>query len=322
MTEDKAVESAPVADGKTSDQILEEIEAAQRELESKGSAKSDGGEPEGASGDDQVKSIAADTPSEQKEISKSSVEVPTQEGKIAVDYADEWMQKRGIKDHNSLVTFLRAKDREFHRQRNEAKKREELPPQIQRAPIPEYRPVPPNAGINQLAEAYQMTPEDLQRLAPLVNDMAEHKFQMRVKPLEEQFFSFQREYKRDQSFKKLERDPLFQNRDVQKEMGLIAEEDPSILEQPDYPEKLFDGALARIGRRLAEGSIQRESAPKSDRLVVPETPPPSGRGSAGGPKGIPLKPPSSISGKDFRRLSVAEMEKELKRMGALRPEGD
>lgn len=323
MTELNEVESAPVGDGKTSDQILADIEAAQRQLESQ-NAKSETNEPEAASEPEEIKPEPADKPSETEATSNASADVPAPSGSDKAGEVDEWMKKKGFKSDDDIIRSYRNLERELHRRGKSPQAPEPFKAPVQPPVYPgqgtEYRPSVPTAGIQQLAEAYQMTPEDIQKIAQLSNDIADFKLNQRLQPLAEQFAGLKQDYEKEASFKRLERDPLFRNREVQKEMHQLAEEDPSILSIPDYPERLFDRALSRIGRKFAEGSIQGESPVRETRLGLPGGPPPTGRGSSGSPKGIPVKPPTSITGKDFKRLSVAEMEKELKKIGAFRSE--
>lgn len=323
MTEQNVVDSAPSGEAKTSDQILADIEAAQRQLEAQ-PAKVET-EPESHGETDQVKAEPADKPSETEGTSETSAVAPVPVGSDKADDTEEWMKKKGFKSVDDMARSLRNLERELHRRGKVAQAPAVYPPQ--QAPAfqptaPEYRPTVPTTSIQQLAEQYQMTPEDIQKIAQLSNDIADFKLKQQLTPLMEQFTGLKRDYEKEASFKRLERDPLYQNREVQKEMHQLAEEDPSILGLPDYPERLFNIALSKIGRRFAEGSIQGESPSKDARLGLPGSPPPTGRGSTGGPKGIPLKPPSSVNQKDFKRLSVAEMEKELRKMGAFRPGED
>jgi hypothetical protein len=323
MTEQNAVESAPVGEGKTADLILADIEAAQRQLESQGPAKPEALEPKPASEPNQVEPEPADKPSETPDASEPGEVVPAPQGSDKSGEVEELMKKKGFKTIDDIVRSYRNLERKMHGQGKGVQQPPVNIPMAQTAyqpNPPEFRPSAPTAGLQQLADAYQMTPEDIQKIAQLSNDIADFKLRQQLTPLVEQFTGLKRDYDKDASFKRLERDPLFRNREVQLEMHQLAEEDPSVLDQPDYPERLFDRALSRIGRRFAEGSGLENSINRDSRLGLPGTPPPSGRGSAGGPKGIPLNPPTSISSKDFKRLSVAEMEKELRKKGAIHSE--
>lgn len=318
MTEQNAVDSAPVGEAKTSDQILAEIEATQRQLEDQGQAKPEVKEPADASEPEQVKAEPSDKPSETEGTSESSEATSVPEGSDKAAETEEWMKKKGFKSVDDMARSLRNLERELHRRGKVPQQREAIEPPVQQPMAPQYRPSVPTAGIQQLAEQYQMTPEDIQKIAQLSNDIADFKLNQRLQPLMEQFTGLKRDYEKEASFKRLERDPLYQNREVQKEMHQLAEEDPSILNVPDYPERLFDRALSKIGRRFAETAVRNEGSSRDVRVGIPASPPPTGRGSVGGPKGIPIKPPSSMTPRDFGKLSVAEMEKELRKMNAIR----
>jgi hypothetical protein len=324
MTEEmkEAVDTAPVVEGKTADQLLQDIEQAQRELKASAPAKVEAPEPTEPQKGDRVEPDMADKPTETVEASEPTEEVSVPEGKDKADEIDEWMQKKGFKSKEDMARSLRNLERELHR-RGKVVQQEQIAP-VPMAPPPQFYPqnspsTIPNAGLQQIADHYQMAPEDVQRVAPLAQDIADYMLRQRLGPLVEDFSRLKRDYQKEAEFKKLENDPIFQNREVLKEMHLLAEENPSILDQPDYPKVLFDESLKRIGRRFAESSTTPQNVHGLARLGIPSSPPPTGKGSSGEPKGVPLKPPSSsLTINKFNKLSSAEMEQELRKKGAFK----
>lgn len=326
MEEQNVVDSAPVEEGKTSAEILEAIEQAKGKLEAQGNAKPEAVEPtEPPQEISPVEPETTDKPVESQVTSEPEQVVPAPgEPDKAGDDVDEWMKVKGFKSIQDMARSLRNLERKLHsREKTKANEVPAYVPPVAPPPPTYQRPMqPPNSGLNEIADLYQIPAEDIKRIAPLINDLADFQMRQRMQPLVSELTELKKVYQKDSEFKRLESDPLFQDREVLKEMHELAEADPSILERPDYPKVLFDESLKRIGRRFVEGSKTGEYAPGDQRLGITRRPPPAGRGSVGGPKGIPVRPPSSMTVDSFAKLPLAEQKKYLARHGAIKPSLD
>lgn len=200
------------------------------------------------------------------------------------------------------------------------------PPQFGWAPQPTWQPTYPPAPpqyadrrsiIEQEAARFNMTPDDLERLLPLVNEVTELKLgrerQMLQARYDAQLADLNRGNKRNAEFNELMADPLFTTPEVAFEIDQIMAENPRRLQLEPTPwTNMFKDALERIARKNLQGKTTQEEV-----IQHPSNPPKEGgRGSS------PVIPssnsPSSLLEK-FKELDAVEMEKQLSSIGAIPP---
>lgn len=317
------VDGAPVDGGKTSDQILAEIEAAQRQLSPKPSDdKGSDLEPQTLPPGDQVEPTAADKPVE-PEVASDQPEVenaPEQSDKADAEI-EGWMKKKGFKSVSDMAKSLRHLERKLHEKGRQPEQRE-IEPRFEYQAPPQARPMVSSPSLEELAKRYNLPPEDFERVMPLINDATDLKMRMGIQPLAQEVKVLRRELARERELKSLEEDPHFHNREVLKEVYQIIENDPTILQrEPEPYQYAYKEALANMGRRFVEGMTPSSENQDDTRKGLPRTPPPLGRGAASGSKGSPLKSPSTkMTQEKFNSLSSAEMEKYLASRGLMKAE--
>jgi len=163
-----------------------------------------------------------------------------------------------------------------------------------------------------------MTPEDFERILPLVNEVTDLKMNRKTAELQAKYDSqlaeLNRGSKRNNEFNELLTDPLFTNEEVAFEINRIFEANPQRLKLEPTPwHNAFNEALSNIARRNLAGTT-----PKEEGNSLPSTPPKSG-----GQGSVPGIPPSNAPGTvidKFKRLSAEDMEKTLVGMGAIKPQ--
>jgi hypothetical protein len=163
-----------------------------------------------------------------------------------------------------------------------------------------------------------MTPEDLERLLPLVNEVTELKLgrerQMLQSKYDSQLADLTRGNKRNAEFNDLMADPLFTTPEVAFEIDQIMAENPRRLQLEPTPwTNMFKDALERIARRNLQGKTGQEEATPN----YPSTPPKGGGKGSSPANPVPNAPGSLID--KFKALDTAEMEKQLAQIGAIPP---
>lgn len=318
MTE-SIIDGAPVADGLTSDQLLEKIEAEQRELDKKNAKPASSVEPEPVSETDPVEPKAADKPIEPVETSEAQDEVSAPGEGDKVDETEEWLKKKGLPlDVKSLAKSVRNLEKKMHQMANEKKRLESQVIEPGFTPRPQFTQPMPSVPVEELAKRYNLDPTDFERITPLINDAADVKVRSALAPLVSDLQRMKQELRREKEMTSLESDPHFQNREVLKEMYQILENDPSILATEAEPYRAaFDKALSNIGRKYVETHGMNNEASDNSRESLPRTPPPVGKGTGSGPKGSPIKGTSKMTPEKFASLSSAEMEKYLANRGLI-----
>lgn len=315
------VDGAPVGDGKSSDEILAEIEAAQaKQLEPKSSDdKSDGSELSETQPVSQRQQEPTDKPIEQEEDLSPSEPQAAPQGKDKADEVDEWMRKKGFKSSRDMAKSLRHLERKLHEKAKAMPRHEDQPNYGYQ---PGYRQAPVTPTVEELARRYNLPPEDFERVMPLINDAADFKIRSGVQPLLNELNALKKEMARGREMDNLKEDPAFHNREVLKEMYQIIEEEPSILErEPEPYNYAFNKALSNMGRRIIEGRAPTNDDIDETRTGIPTTPPPLGRGAASGSKGTPMRSrPNKMTQERFNSLSSADMEKYLASRGLVRNE--
>lgn len=316
-------------DGPTAEQIKAQILERQRELKVRKAVSTPPPQPEPSVSQPAPAPVQApaatveDKPASQPEISSGGVTpAPASAGK---DGTQDWMKKKGFKSVEDMARSLRELERELTRSRQEKHKEAPVPPPVYQYP-PQY-PMQPAPSEEDIARRYNLDPDDLRRVGPLIADMTDAKVERKiastVMPLHTEVKALQRELARERDFQTVREDPLFKNPRVQHEMHQILEQNPSILEIEPAPWRYaFNEALRSLGRRIVEGSIEPEDTPAvSGTAPYPTTPPKTAGGGgqvvAGGPG---IAPPNPLDPQKFSRMPAEDMKKVLEQMGARKPD--
>lgn len=311
-------------DGKTSDQILAEINKQKQGPSEPNEEPKPEVEPQEES--------KPDVPDKQED--KSSEPAPTSDAEeVAVPQvgsdkaAEEWMKKKGFKSTAEMARSLRNLERELSRRaRGTSDRGTQIPRPAPQAPAyvpPSQSYRPPSSMIDELAKQYNMDPEDLQRVAPLAADIARNAINQQVQPLMSEIDRLNKQVSRKAEIDSLESDPAYQNPEVQVEMYQILDADPSIFQNEPAPYKYaFEIALGNIGRRNLVGKSQGVS--NGDKPVassgnsLPPKPPGTARGKSSSAASKPgISASSQINQATFASLPLAEKEKILKKAGAI-----
>lgn len=317
------------SDGKTSAQLLAEIQEQQKALKE---VPKPAPEPTPAPAQEPAPAAPPapqDKPPEPAPTpAADEVVAPSGESDKATE---EWMTKKGFKTTVDMARSLRNLERELSRRgsKGASERRGDIPRPARPAPAytpptPAYRP--PASMIDEMAKQYNMDPEDLQRVAPLATDIASNMVRQHVEPLVAKITNLNKQVARKAEIDGLESDPAFHNSDVQVEMYKILEADPSIFQSEPAPYKYaFDEALSTIGRRILTGkssTTPNGTAPAATTGTgLPATPPTTARGKGHGPSGKPtMSAPAQINQATFASLPLAEKEKILRSMGAVQEE--
>lgn len=329
-------ETAPQK-GETAEKFKERIEETQRELKraQKAAEKTPVVPPAVPQAPAQVPAAASVVPPaitpEQKSVVTGNAEL------------DEWLAKKGPMTIENLASSYREAEREMHRKAQEARgtsgQPPATPPVAPPAPSfpPYYPPVadsnwgrppaipppqpPPQVNVEALAKQYGLSPEDFERVAPLVNDMArsvvDSTLQRVLPPLYTQVQGVNREVGRQKELVDLMSDPAFKNPQVQFEMDRVFKEEPNTFAAQAQPIRYaYEKALTRIARANLGGS-SGAPAPIAPGVVPPTSRPPAtagGNGNGGG--GAPSGSPQEVTEQSFAAMSMAEKTAYLTAIGA------
>lgn len=305
---------APADGGKTSDEILAEIEA-QKTRELAPQPEKAATEPE--SKPDDAPAPEADKPSQEAETSEPAEDVTAPTGKDKTVDINEWMQKKGFKSVEDMAKSLRHLEQKLSQKGRTLDENIPMPP-AQTISTSNYRNVPPPSNLQELAESYETTPEDFKRVLKIVNDAADLKLRMAVTPLASEVQRLSSELRKKNAMEELESDPHFKNRAVMKEMYQLMESDPSVQRAPDPIKYAFEKSLQNLGRRFVEG-YETLSPDQETRSEIPSTPPPPGKSGQGSAKGARMKiATGKMTPEKFNSLSSQEMEKYLSQQGVVR----
>lgn len=232
------------------------------------------------------------TPAAPQTASKPQELTPPAEpvtGESSVDYK-EWAKKKGIDwtTDTSVLAALHKSDQEFHKKRATQKAPEpQIPAYVPPAPTyapPAYIQTPQNSIEESIARQYNMTVEDVRRLAQFNKDFFEIAMRQEREKQSRELESFKIENQKNSVFRELSSDPVFRNPEVAVEYHNVVEQmqtsDPESFEKdPSQYKRAYDKALSNIGRRNLEGKSVGGNVPVS----LPNTPPkPLGQGSGGG----------------------------------------
>ncbi len=296
-------------EGETPEAFEARIEAKKRELDAKPVEVSTepnlSQSPEPTIEPENVESSQVDKPSD-TEPAPSSETVPSNEDKTAK--VEEYARNKGWKSQEDIIQSYR----ELEKKLGEKSK----PEPVQFTPPPAYQPPPfvPNRNLQQVAQSYGMDPGDLERLTPLVGDMAEVIAEKKVRGLRDELQSYKRETAREKEIERLKRDPAFNSPAVIDEMSRIMG-DPRVQEQENSLTLAFQMALGNVGRKALEGTLKASEPPVNG----PSTKPPiTARGTGPAVNGNGKGTATKINPANFNALPLAEKERLLKASGRFR----
>lgn len=331
-------------EGLTSADIKKQIEEATKaEKQKKGLRESNlpltAGVADSANAIESIPERKPDAESKAEPVTQAPEQKPTEQKK-SVDFK-EWAKKKGIDwtTDGSTLEALYKSDQAFHRKRAEEKAKEPIqqqptPPPYQQpyVPQPSYAPpvnggyIPPNQipknVIEGIARSYNMTPEDVEKLALFNRDFFEAAMQQERRSQQARFEEFERENKKNTVFREISSDPVSRNPEVAMEFHNVLEQmqtnDPRSFEQdPNAYKRAFDIALQNIARRNLEGRPMQEGIPLEARQFTPPTTPPRPFGQSSG--GGQYQNENSIDSAEFAKLPLEEKTKVLERMGIRMP---
>lgn len=306
--------------GETAEAFKERIEEAQRELKrsEKVAAKA-------------IMPLPAQVP---------PIEAPKKNGATGNAEVDEWWEKKGFKSAEDLAQSYRELEREMHRKANEARTIPQGQAQVtpvMAPPMPNYPPyysapqyqqppmyqppIQPQMNVEQLAKQYGLSPEDFEKVAPLVNDMArsvvDSTLQRVLPPIMNQVQGVNREVGRQKELVDLMSDPVFKTPQVQFEMDRIFKEEPNAFIAQTQPIRYaYDKALTRIARANLGGSTGQPALIEPGIVPSNSRPPATAGGNGNGGGGAPSGSPQEMTPQLFAGLSMAEKGAYLAQIGA------
>lgn len=320
MTEN--IELAP-KEGETPDQFLARIEDKKRELKVEETTPTPEPElvqvPAPTIEEDNVPSQPDDKPAESAPA-PSAAEAPLTEESDGdkASKAEQYAKKKGWKTPEDVIQSYRELERKL------GERKPEPPPVAPIAPAygyPPYQPIPqPNTRIHEIARQYGFVPEDVERMAPFVSDMAKVIAAHEVGEVRKELDRFKRDASREREIERLKQDPAFSNPDVIQEMGRIMESDPRIVGNENALTIAFNQALGNVGRRALEGTL-RTAANPAPAPSLPTKPPVTARGAgpaATGKNGVGIG--TKLTPANFNALPLAEKERALRASGHWRSE--
>jgi hypothetical protein len=196
-------------------------------------------------------------------------------------------------------------------------------PQPQYYPPQGYQPqyIDRRAILEQEAARFNMTPEDLERILPLMNEVTQLKTNQIRQELQARYDAqlnqLSRENKRSTEFNELMVDPLFTKPEVAFEIDQIMNENPRRLQLEPTPwTNMFKDALERIARKNLQAN--GESVEQTNGSQGLPSTPPKGGGRSSSP-GIPVSNSPGNLIEKFKDLDTKEMEKQLAAIGAIPP---
>jgi hypothetical protein len=321
--------------GETAEQFKMRIEKKQAESAASAKAPAPAASANGPSQagiDPKLEPKAAQAPAPEKTETPQAPNAPAKaDAATASQEADpiDWARKKGLKSEADIARSLRAMEDEFHKRNQNGRQGWKAPEPVPPAPSypsqppmspPSYSTPPasyqppsyqnPLVAKQQLAQRYNLAPEDLDRVLPLVADVTEARIAQRDQQWALKLATIEKENARNSEFRELMADPFFKDPQVQMEVHRVFEENPSVFESESAPYKwAYNQALSRIGRRNLQGglgSVENPSVP----LTPPTRPPSVGTGGAGG-----IPEPSTLTPQAFADLPLEDKQKLLVRMG-------
>lgn len=244
-----------------------------------------------------------------------------------------WAQdKKGLKTPEELARAYQQLEQEFHKRNQQGHPGYQdlngnpapVPPPPPQGwnPNPQapaygygYPPPPPRPTrqdiTRQLAEKHRMDPEDVERIAPLVFELAEAVANQRVSPLEREVVNVRASSARNAELFQLMQDPAFSDPRVEAEMREVLKEG-SVFQRERQPYiKAFQLALENLARKQLQQSGTTASVGNQTMGSRPPV-------TAGGGNGSPVNGPRVLSPKDIERMPLEDMEKLLRQSGVKR----
>ncbi len=234
----------------------------------------------------------------------------------------KWAEKKGFKSPEDMARALLQKEQEFHASRQKAEREAAAPPPppawqprpdmgYLSPPPPFYPPQPPqrNDAFRQVAAMYpQLAPEDVERIMPLMVDVAQSTAAQVRREFGQQFSHIQRQTERNNELMQLMQDPAFKDPRVQQEIHAVLDTDPSLFQRPGAYGAAFEKALSNMQRKQLQQGVTQE-LPSGQRPPV----------TAGGGNGSANTMPRKITEAEFNSWTPAQMEAYLNSNGRVIP---
>lgn len=176
----------------------------------------------------------------------------------------EWARAKGFKSPEDMARALLQKEQEFHQSRQK-KEQETPPPPPNWNPQPQYGfgypPIPPQPNLRQVAARYpQIDPEDFEKLAPIMADIAKAAARQERMQIEAEVSDIRRSTARQNELMTLMQDPAFRDERVQKEIHAVLDSDPTIFQRERSPHVYaFHQAMTNLARK----QLQQDTTPRN-----------------------------------------------------------
>lgn len=330
---DEKLETAP-RKGETADEFKSRILETQRDLARQKAQATAAPAPEATRAPAQVSAPAP--------VAQPQGEPPAPATRGVIPEVDEWWAKKGFKSPDDIANSYRELERELTRKNQElAKATQPAPAPVPMAPaIPNYwaqpqppawmppvtpAPVqmPPQQTIEQLAEQYNLTPEDFKKVYAVANDLSQVTVQRelnRVMPgIIQQVRAVNGEVTRQREMVDLMSEPTWKNPQVQFEMHKVLNEDPAILQRQTLPYRYaHDEALKRIARANLGGSNVMPTTPTNPPASSGGRPPATAGSNGKGAEGAPAAAGTQeMTAEQYAALPLAEKRQFLQSLGAI-----
>jgi hypothetical protein len=304
--------------------------------------------------EEQAKAAPAETPSPDPEPEPSPASTEETSAPAAASSeppkdefnASEWVKKKGWKTPEDAAQSLHALEKAFHEKSQEVQKLKEgqapapygyqpyqpppqgYPPQMPQQgyfpPPPAYAPppnpwAPPSSRLSeeQLAMSYGFTVEDFRRVLALSKDMAEVQARQVSQEFERWKSEVEKTNEKNSDLTSVMADPAFHSESVQYEMHELFQKNPQLWTERRPYTTALSRALTNIGRRNLGAGATRPAG-----MSLPSAPPQTaGANSSSGT--LPGKRIGALpTPQEQEKMSAAELEKILKRNGAVKTYAD
>lgn len=250
------------------------------------------------------------------EASSPSVTAQPSEAEKPKDDPMEWARKKGLKTPEDMARLLKQREQEYHESRQKEKAATPPPPPAW-SPAPEmgFQPQfyqPPQQqrfSPRDIAPLYpQLSPEDVERITPLMFDVANAAARQVRQEFGQSITQIQRQSERNNELMQLMQDQTFRDERVQREINAVIDTDPSIFQRQGAYTALYEKALVNLARKQLQQGAATES-PTGQKPPV----------TAGGGNGSSFTVPAKVSERDFDSWTLKEQEVFINSNGRIVP---
>lgn len=252
-------------------------------------------------------------PLDETPVTPQQSEAVSQTTEQPKDDAMEWAKRKGYKSPEDMARELLKKDQDYHRSKQNQAAAPQPPVQPAWQPTPEmgfgYQPQPqyqqppqPRLSPRDVAQYYpQLSPDDVERVMPLVIDAAEAISNRKMAAFEQrygqQFGQIQRTTERNNELMTLMQDPAFRDERVQREIHAVLDAEPSLFNRPGAYSAAYEKALANMTRKQLQQGVATET-PTGQKPPV----------TAGGGNGSANTGPLKVTEKEFESWTIKQQE--------------